>query len=328
MYKSLSSKELKSIIYNNQNAYKLGLQGPDIFFYDIPTVLSPYTLNIGTYMHEKKIKDFFHTYILKLSLLYGKDFDIGLSYLSGLLCHYSLDAHVHPYVYSRTGYSPDQLDSKRNTFSSHVTIEALIDKHLLKKRKDLLPSQFYPYKTINLSTKELNVIANLMCDSINETYNCYQSKGKKTNITTPTRIKNAITSMKFEVMFLHDKYGNRKKQFHQVENILKKDSILSSLIVNDTLRDWFDACNINHTTWRNPWDKSIKSNASFFDLYAKASSYYKEIVARMDSYLHTKIGACLDYKILDSLLQSIGNKSYHSGLDVGNQYLNHQYSRQ
>ena len=59
MYKAISPKELKAIIHQNQNAYKLGLQGPDIFFYDIPTVLGPADLNVGTYMHEKKISLFF-----------------------------------------------------------------------------------------------------------------------------------------------------------------------------------------------------------------------------------------------------------------------------
>lgn len=317
MYQSTSYDDLKAIIYNHQNVYKLGLQGPDIFFFDILQVLGPAEFNIGNHMHERRVSEFFSNYIKQLTTLTGEPFHISLTYLCGLLCHYSLDAHVHPYIYYRAGYSPNIPSSSRESFSTHGTLEALIDKHLLYKRKSINPSEFYPNRTINLSYKENTIIADIMSKSINDTYQCYIPPAKKSSrMATPSKIKIAITSMRFETLLLHDRSGKKQRYIRNLEKFFRKDKILSSLIVNDTLIDTMDACNNSHQPWHNPWSTDIISTASFDELYLNASHYHQHILTRLDSFLHTKLGNLIDYSIRDRLLDAIGNKSYHSGLEA------------
>ena len=317
MYQSTTYDDLKSIIYKHQNVYKLGLQGPDIFFFDIPQVLGPSEFNIGTHMHARRVSEFFSNYVSHLTPLNGEPFRISLTYLCGLLCHYSLDAHVHPYVYYRTGYSPSIPNSNKDSFSTHGTLEAIIDKQLLYERKAINPSRFYPNRTINLSTNENNIVADIMSKSINDTYHYYVPATKKSTLmATPSKIKKAVTSMRFETLLLHDRSGKKQRCIRHVEKLFSNHEILSSLIVNDTLTDTMDARNIKHQPWSNPWSPEIVSTASFDDLYVNSSHYYQDIITRLDVYLHTKIGTLTDYSIRDRLLDAIGNKSYHSGLEA------------
>lgn len=319
MYQTLTNKELKSILYHNQDAYKLGLQGPDVFFFDLPLIIGPSEYNIGNHMHEHKVSKFFQNYLEKLSTLTGKEYDCGLAYLCGLLGHYSLDAHIHPYIYFRTGYSPKIKDSNMSSFSVHGTLEALIDKGLLQERKGLTPSRFYPSKTISLSNKEKTIIANLMSASINKTFHSFLSDTQKdSSITSPFKIKRAINVMKIETLILHDRTGLKQRNIRAIENLLKQEQIVSSLINHDGLTDTIDAFNRSNTPWQNPWDPTIESTDSFYDLYNKAAIFYQDILSHMNTYLTSKANGLINNKLLGHLLDAIGNRSYHSGLDVGN----------
>lgn len=319
MYHTLSNKETKSLLYQYQNAYKLGLQGPDIFFFDLSLILGPSEYNVGNHMHEHKVSKFFQNYLNQLSTLTGSEYNCGLAYLCGLLAHYSLDAYVHPYIYFRTGYSPDIEGSNINSFTVHGTLEALIDKQLLLERKGLTPSKFYPSKTICLTSNEQSIIANLMSISINKTFHSFlRDTRKASNITSSSKIKKAITSMKIELLVLHDRTGRKQRNIRAIETLLKQEHIVSSLILNDTLINTMDAFNLAGSTWHNPWDTSLKTADTFYDLYSKAAIFYQNILSHISSYLCSRSNGLIDYTRLDRLIEAIGNRSYHSGLDVGN----------
>lgn len=319
MYQTLTVSKIKTILYQNQNAYKLGLQGPDIFFFDISLVLGPSEYNVGNHMHEHRVSLFFQNYLNKLSTLTDSEYDCGLAYLCGLLAHYSLDAHIHPYIYYRTGYSPDIRGSNVTSFSLHGILEAIIDKQLLLERKGLAPSKFYPSKTISLSYKDKAIISNLLSISINKTFHSFLlDTGKGSRITSPSKIKKAITSMKIETLFLHDQTGRKQRTIRVLEKLLRQEHIVSSLMINDTLIDTMDACNLSNSTWKNPWDTSIESTDSIYDLYSKAAIYYQNILSHITAYLNSKSNGLIDYTRFDRLIEAIGNRSYHSGLDVGN----------
>lgn len=319
MYQTLLSKEIKSVLYQYQNAYKLGLQGPDIFFFDLSIILGPSEYNVGNHMHEHKVSQFFQNYLEKLLALSGEEFDCGLAYLCGLLAHYSLDAHVHPYIYYRTGYSPNIAGSNVTSFSIHGTLEALIDKQLLLERKGLTPSKFYPAKTISLSSKEKSIIANLMSVSINKTFHSFlRGTQRDSRMTSPSKIKKAINSMKIETLLLHDKTGRKQRNIRSIEHLLKQKHIVSSLMINDTLIDTMDAFNLANSSWQNPWDTRLESTDSFYDLYNNASVFFQYILNLINTNLCSRSKVLIDYTRLDRLIEAIGNHSYHSGLDAGN----------
>ena len=62
-YQSLSPNYLKEIIRKNPNTYRMGLQGPDIFFYYLNSYMRKRENNICNIIHEKNTGAFFENMI-------------------------------------------------------------------------------------------------------------------------------------------------------------------------------------------------------------------------------------------------------------------------
>ena len=103
-YNDLPNNQLKRIIAKYRWLYQLGLQGPDMFFYYIPVLRHRDYRNVGSYMHEHHINEFFRCSLNRLSSAVQTAERAGCR-LSGRLyepLHCGLC--VHPYVYGRIGY--------------------------------------------------------------------------------------------------------------------------------------------------------------------------------------------------------------------------------
>ena len=80
-YNDLSNNSLKYIISKYRWLYQLGLQGPDIFFYYIPVLRHRDYRNVGSYMHEHHIRDFFSNYLRGLAKINSRQQrEEGLAY--------------------------------------------------------------------------------------------------------------------------------------------------------------------------------------------------------------------------------------------------------
>ena len=62
-FNDMPNNQLKYLIAKYRWLYQLGLQGPDIFFYNIPILRHRDYRNVGSYMHEHHIQDFFSCYL-------------------------------------------------------------------------------------------------------------------------------------------------------------------------------------------------------------------------------------------------------------------------
>ena len=57
-YNDMPQNNLKFIIAKYRWLYQLGLQGPDMFFYNLPVLRHRDHRNVGSYMHEHHVNDF------------------------------------------------------------------------------------------------------------------------------------------------------------------------------------------------------------------------------------------------------------------------------
>ena len=71
-YNDLPNNQLKRIIAKYRWLYQLGLQGPDMFFYYIPVLRHRDYRNVGSYMHEHHINEFFRCSLNRLSRLQSR----------------------------------------------------------------------------------------------------------------------------------------------------------------------------------------------------------------------------------------------------------------
>ncbi|MEG0806006.1 MAG: zinc dependent phospholipase C family protein [Lachnospiraceae bacterium] len=303
-YPQITHNTTRNLIAQSRGAYGLGLQGPDIFFYFLPSYLI-HKKNLGSITHDYDTNLFFRNLIGSLTLFSNPKYKkIAQAYILGFLGHYCLDLTCHPYVYARTNYThPSQSYSSR-----HMTLETDIDKELLSYYKNLLPSQFIKTDTIRLSQKELHVISLMLNYAFSHTYHhlfcSYQM------------IHSAISSMRLGLNLLKDTSGKKKVWVRNIEKYITGYAAISPMIPSNSLTYYTDCCNLRKRTWSNPWDTSIQRNSSMYELIETARTLYLEILEKAGCFFQN-MEHNDDNALLETLLATIGNHSYHSGLPAG-----------
>lgn len=311
-YNDLPNNQLKLIIAKYRWLYQLGLQGPDMFFYNIPILRHRDYRNVGSYMHEHHIRDFFECYLHNLSEITSKQQrEEGLAYFCGFLCHYIGDSICHPYVYGRIGH--DVKNPSSHTHGLHAALENDIDALLLRRYKKKKPSQFNQAATICLNGMEIQFISRFLSKCINETY--YPITYKNNFQVTPRMIHRSILAIRFGCRTLADPQSHKRNTIARIEGLFLKNPIASQKLVTDEVTNPRQCLNLDHEVWCNPWDRRLASQASFPDLFRQTMHKCHDVYAILNSYLS---GEGLTSPDLDKekLLNELGSYSYHSGLNV------------
>lgn len=284
-----SSRDAKKIVQKHYRTYGLGLQGPDIFFYDLPVFLF-HKENPGSVAHNNKTYDFLQALFRSLRLFSKQqEREIALTYCMGFLGHYTLDTVCHPYIYDKTRY--DETD--QTYFGRHVYLETDIDTELLARCKHLRPSEFHPERTIRLNRRERCVAAKCL-------HHAYRSVFPELNLSY-AMIYTATLLMPFGVWFLHDPYGKKKAIGRMIERRVPGYPFVTPMIPSDRLRFTIDPLNRTHKKWHNPWNRQQTSNDSFDDLFELAKTIY---LPRMEELIRT------------GHVKDLDNLSYSSGLPL------------
>ncbi len=168
-YNDMPNSALKHIVAKYRWLYQLGLQGPDIFFYNIPLLRRPDYRNVGSYMHEYHVNSFFENCLRHISQISSRQRrEQAVSFLAGFINHYIADSICHPFIYGRIGYDTSEPTAMHH--GMHAALENELDAILLWKYKKKKPSEFNQTATICLNGQELQFISNFLADCINETY--------------------------------------------------------------------------------------------------------------------------------------------------------------
>lgn len=131
-------EEVKKVIRENGELYRIGLHGPDIFFYYF--IFKNHVSGVGYRMHKEKARAFF---IQGMSQVRETKDQALLAYLLGFGCHYLLDSACHPFV--------NEMHDKGRI--SHSLLEIEFDRLLMEETgKD--PYTYYP--SVCIAAKERN----------------------------------------------------------------------------------------------------------------------------------------------------------------------------
>ena len=312
-YNDLPNNQLKYIIAKYRWLYQLGLQGPDMFFYNIPILRHRDYRNVGSYMHEHHIQDFFVCYLQHLSEVKSRQQrEEGLAYFCGYLNHYIGDSICHPYVYGRIGYDAKAPNSQAH--GRHAALENDIDAILLWKYKHKKPSQFNQAATICLNGQEIQFLSRFLSRCINETY--YPITERNIFQVTEGMVTRSVYAIRFGGRLLSDPAGHKRNTIQFFESMFLKHPIASKkLVTDDTPKGVRKTLNLDHEVWTNPWNKTLASSASFLDLYRQTLQKCNLMYYQFNSMLTSEIP--LKDQSFEMFLSELGNYSYHSGLDVG-----------
>ena len=302
IFEEINENPLKSVIQKNHHSYSLGLQGPDVFFYHIPSVISP-GKNPGNVAHAQKTGLFLENLAKSCNLCSDEEasHDIAVAYLAGFLGHYTMDRICHPFVYARSSYT----GGKKADSGRHFKLETDIDTTYLKREKNLKPSEFKKEKTIRLTPRESRIISRCLSYA-------YQKTFPGLNVTCEAAAS-AFSMMYKGAKLEHDPSGLKRTIVSVIEQKAFGYDYLTGMIESDHGLYHNDPCNLNHYIWKSPWEKENRRTESFFDLTDIAAKEYKHL----EDFL-SLMATFKDKEALGNIPEDISDSySYLSGLKEG-----------
>ncbi len=302
------SGNMRSCVQKHRGVFRTGTQGPDLFFYNLLLLRGETQFNLGSRMHEQCISSFFRNYLEEVSRCRSREKrGIAVAYFMGFLSHYTLDATMHPFVYSRIGYDPNDPASGVATLCAHHRLEAVMDQQMLWVKREQSPSEYVPSSRVQMTRHEINVISEIMAASLRRTYHV----GVK-----PSNYKASYWCMCRITDFIYDRSGRKKPAIQMLEkNIIRKE-YLSNLLVNNNLIDKDDAMNKEHQPWVNPWKKRKGASIQYTDawkLYDMALEDYEKYAQIMAEVLTPLLeGGNVEDRI-GQAVEKLEHRSYHKG---------------
>jgi len=210
------------------------------------------------------------------------------SYLAGFLCHYALDSLTHPYIIWQT---TETWPTRR----AHRDLEHALDVHLLQREG--FWGEIHPITDHHLPALRLPAV---MAGDLNAAYE--QVYGWE-------QVFPALNRCHARFRMLYRELERPRSVLTLLTRVFPTDGLRSLPHVRSAFLDR-DVENVGHASWHQAYAREETSVASFPELYEAA----KQEAVRMitDCYGFLQSGAMSEAE----LAQSLGNRSYLSGLDT------------
>lgn len=306
---SIRPNEDEMYLVTHPQAFHLGLQGPDVFFYRALNWIG--RKNIGNIIHHENTTAFFMAMIdTRNHMIHKKDRAICDAYISGFIGHYTLDTYVHPYIFWRTKNEDHRAKhDDLYDFGLHVFLETDIDNAILRHYLHMKPTAFAMGDTIALSLREHAVLSVLLYSSIKKAF-----PNEKVFLFD---IRHSLDAMKIEANLMKDPTGFKKKMVRAIERIFFGHAIISGMIPSDTVVKYHDPCNMKHMPWKNPWNKNVPHNESVYELMDKACDDFTRRIHMYSAAISSrKVADASRDKAFINLMTDLGDCSYDSGLPL------------
>lgn len=300
--RALAPGLMNTVVQKQFAAFRLGLQGPDLLFYDVLSLLRTEHRNVGAYLHEHRVGLFFGHFIRRVSALSGEEREIGAAYLAGFLCHHGADRFCHPYIYARSGHQLATGD--RQSFPVHARMENEIDAALLWRKRGQPITALRQADAFCLTKAQRRVVSDLfgrvLLDTMGDLY------GGNSRRISPRHIRFCIWLARWESRLQMDARGWKARLFEKLERLLRQPHMVSPKFITERPEMDGDCLNLDRQIWRNPWAPS-PSNGSVLDLYGAARTTVTAELGALEGVLQGREDS-------SRLLGLIADASYHSGL--------------
>lgn len=274
-----SSDSVLRAAHANAEAFALGCQGPDPFFYAF--MLGPKSRCLHTVsnrLHTENVDAF-----MAAMLRHSKKDPVRLSYFLGYLSHYALDTAAHPYV-NHLSCRPD-----------HTRFEAHLDSALLNylgiKLKD-----YPPTRLLQAKPETVRAIDELYTLCARESHGLEIAGGFLTAHEHMLRIQ--------RIGF--DPNRIKRPLFVLIEALTKKPNYITGKLLETLVTDGIDYLNLKKRPWSLPWDCSKIYTDSFIEILESAAAQAAKMALAV-----VQSSGDNDAEVL----RIIGAKSFDSGLD-------------
>ncbi len=250
------------------DAFLLGNQGPDPFFYLRATPMTHELRRIGQTMHRRKVPELLVA--LRDHLVNGS----CKTYALGFLCHYLLDSTVHPLVYAQEHALCDAgiegLSGEWAHRVVHATIETEIDEYMLTIKHDATAATLPPHKTmLRCSSATLAEVSRGYAKVFRDTY----------GLDAPeTAFSTAVSIYRVAQQALDSKSSGLRQRFDYLDWAGMPSAYALALSIRPEPRSCTSFANDDHTPWENPFAEGKPVSESFDELYARALARAIEVL--------------------------------------------------
>lgn len=243
-----------------RNAYFIGAQGPDPFFYER---IFNSALNIGTLLHQQDVDR-------SLSLLYACAMgdETLRSYFCGYLCHYALDQTAHPFIYAKS------------CTNDHTRYETQLDMALMEHcGKSVIDTP--PRAILPVDQKAVKMISNYYDRALKPVWD---------NIEEGL-FERAYGKMLLVQRLASDKTGMKGSMLRGIEKCAGKAHYISGKLFDGKVRYQIDYLNLAQAPWSPPWS-GLERTETFLDLLESAVVLAETLcAAAMDAWARRQSAA-------------------------------------
>lgn len=263
---------------DERDAFLLGNQGPDPFFYvRIDPSLKDFG-NVGDMMHHERPTSLICGMRLAYEALDGNDRATGRAYAAGFLCHYLLDSAMHPLVYAEQyAFCDAGIDglSREDGSYVHAEIERDFDEMVLYTKLHRTVATYRPYREIlRLDEDGLDAISRMHSLVLQSVYGIY----------IPTNLySRSVHDFRVVQHLFYSGSGQKSSVLGAAERAItrKRYSLEKAMSHRVREEETSDFDNRTHLAWKNPFTDE-ESSASFWDLYDGAK---ERAVSALSTYL-------------------------------------------
>lgn len=296
-------QSVKDKIKSNFEIFHIGCQGPDPFLYNYISSINGKKIGceLGDMLHEIKCGDFIINFLKRLREINKNSpaFNELLSYISGFVCHYSLDKTTHPYIYYVTGIYDKNNPDTFNYRGNHKRLEIAMDTVLL-------------YEMYNMNSRKYKITNNILKlktipNSINNIYD--KLLDELYDIKSGGQIfVNSYKDMRRIVNYSYDPFGIKKFLANIFDKTINKygNTLYTTLSYYKSCNKDIDYLNKNKKYWHHPCNDNEKYNFDFYELMNIASDTALMYIDIIFNYLNDLVSDTELYEVFK-------NESYNTG---------------
>ena len=297
---NIKHSPLYPCLKEHKDLFSIGLQGPDPIYYHHLRKKDNKAYIAGK-MHTEKTGDFLVSALCQIKKydMNSKEFNEGLSYLSGFICHYILDSMAHPYVFYLGGRYQEDLPETHKYMGLHRKIELAIDSILCEERFSVKSSNFKVYKHI---LKDM-ILPESLITMFNETIFLNYGIAGGGQI-----FKDAYKDVRNYYKLTYDKFGTKKMVATLTLPIFSKSlsPFMDSFSYHNCVNGNFDYMNKSKRVWLHPVTGNVYT-FSFYDILRNANKKSTTLLQAAYDFATSKISS-EDFRAL------LPNISYLTGL--------------
>lgn len=270
------------------DAFLLGNQGPDVFFFGQarPSLLR--TWGIGTAMHKADPAMLLAAYRDAVAAMDPCTRSTCRAYVLGMACHYALDSTAHPFVYAQQkalcGAGVEGLD-ERDGHEVHAEIESELDVLVLSIKAKATIEEFDPSaRTLRGSLATLRQVSLLSRRAV------FDATGRS---IPDDAFEKSVRAYRSALRAMHSPLGVKRELLGRAEELFRRHSFVRAMSHRNGLLFESDFDNRENAEWTDPWTGEARTE-SFWQLYDKALGKAKDMVARLWTMSHRDLEDATD----------------------------------